>query len=81
MKSRLVMALTLMMAAPVYADSLLPDAQMANVQLSDPAKEREAKALMETIRCLVCQGQSIEHWPFAHRAAANRREQALPSSA
>ena len=59
MKSRLVMALTLMMAAPVHADSLLPDAQMANVQLSDPAKEREAKALMETIRCLVCQGQSI----------------------
>ncbi len=28
-------------------------------QLADPAKEAEAKALMETLRCLVCQGQSI----------------------
>ena len=25
----------------------------------DPAQERQAKALMETIRCLVCQGQSV----------------------
>jgi cytochrome c-type biogenesis protein CcmH len=52
-------ALLLLAAAPAVADSLLPDAEMANVQLSDPAKERKAKALMETIRCLVCQGQSI----------------------
>lgn len=52
-------ALLLLAAAPAFADSLLPDAEMANVQLSDPAKERKAKALMETIRCLVCQGQSI----------------------
>lgn len=52
-------ALLLLAAAPALADSLLPDAEMANVQLSDPAKERKAKALMETIRCLVCQGQSI----------------------
>ncbi len=28
-------------------------------QLADPAKEAKAKALMETLRCLVCQGQSI----------------------
>jgi cytochrome c-type biogenesis protein CcmH len=28
-------------------------------QLNDPAKEAKAKALMETLRCLVCQGQSI----------------------
>lgn len=52
-------ACLLMATTPVFADSLLPDAEMANVQLSDPAKERQAKALMETIRCLVCQGQSI----------------------
>nr|WP_221228565.1 cytochrome c-type biogenesis protein [Sphingomonas yantingensis] len=32
---------------------------MANVQLPDAAKERDAKALMETLRCVVCQGQSI----------------------
>jgi cytochrome c-type biogenesis protein CcmH len=27
--------------------------------LPDPKQEAEAKALMETLRCLVCQGQSI----------------------
>ena len=59
MKLRLAVAMMLALAAPANADSLLPDAAMANVQLSDPVKEREAKALMETIRCLVCQGQSI----------------------
>jgi cytochrome c-type biogenesis protein CcmH len=37
----------------------LPPARYANVQLADPAKEREAKALMDTLRCVVCQGQSI----------------------
>lgn len=55
----LLVPLLLLCAAPAAADSLLPDAEMANIQLSDPAKERQAKALMETIRCLVCQGQSI----------------------
>jgi len=52
-------ALTLVLAAPALADSLLPPARYANVQLADPRQERQAKALMETIRCLVCQGQSI----------------------
>src|SRR3546814_5748289 len=28
-------------------------------QLKDPAQEKRAKALMEELRCLVCQGQSI----------------------
>ena len=32
---------------------------MPTRQLPDPRQEREAKALMETLRCLVCQGQSI----------------------
>jgi len=44
---------------PALADSLLPPAEYANTQLPDPRQEREAKALMETLRCLVCQGQSI----------------------
>jgi cytochrome c-type biogenesis protein CcmH len=56
---RFAIACLLIAATPAFADSLLPDAEMANVQLSDPVKERQAKALMETIRCLVCQGQSI----------------------
>jgi cytochrome c-type biogenesis protein CcmH len=59
MKIRFFIPLLLFVAAPAVADSQLPDAEMANVQLSDPAKEREAKALMETIRCLVCQSQSV----------------------
>ena len=34
-------------------------APYADVQLADPAKEAQARDLMETLRCLVCQGQSI----------------------
>jgi cytochrome c-type biogenesis protein CcmH len=34
-------------------------APLANVQLSDPEQEKQARSLMETVRCLVCQGQSI----------------------
>jgi cytochrome c-type biogenesis protein CcmH len=41
------------------ADSMMPAAPMANTQLSDPQKEKTAKDLMESIRCIVCQGQSI----------------------
>jgi len=52
-------ALALVAASPALADSLLPAAPYADVQLPDPRQERQAKALMETIRCLVCQGQSI----------------------
>ncbi len=48
-----------MAASPVLADSLMPAARYANEQLPDPAKEAEAKALMATLRCLVCQGQAI----------------------
>lgn len=52
-------ALLLAVSTPVLADSLMPAAKYANEQLSDKGKEKQAKALMETIRCLVCQGQSI----------------------
>ena len=45
--------------ALVRADSDLPPAPLANSQLPDPKQEAKAEALMETIRCLVCQGQSI----------------------
>jgi cytochrome c-type biogenesis protein CcmH len=43
---------------PVVAQSK-NEAPFANVQLSDARAEAEAKALMEKVRCLVCQGQSI----------------------
>lgn len=48
-----------LVAAPALGQSNQAAAPMANVQLPDPAKERDAKALMETLRCVVCQGQSI----------------------
>lgn len=49
----------MLIATPVSADSDLPPAPLADTQLPDPKQEAEAQALMETIRCLVCQGQSI----------------------
>jgi cytochrome c-type biogenesis protein CcmH len=39
--------------------ALAEKASLADTQLSDPAKEAQAKALMETIRCVECQGQAI----------------------
>jgi cytochrome c-type biogenesis protein CcmH len=45
--------------SPAYADSNQPPAPYAYRQLSDPDQEAQAKALMEELRCLVCQGQSI----------------------
>jgi cytochrome c-type biogenesis protein CcmH len=51
--------LALIVAAPALAQSSLPPARYANTQLPDPAKEAEAQRLMETLRCLVCQGQAI----------------------
>jgi len=44
-------------AVPVAAQTALPP--LAYTQLRDPEQERQARALMETLRCLVCQGQSI----------------------
>jgi len=50
-----ILGLLVAFAAPAVAQ----DAPLADVQLSDPAKEAQAKALMETIRCVECQGQAI----------------------
>jgi cytochrome c-type biogenesis protein CcmH len=52
-------ALLLMLAAPALADSNLPPAQWANRQLPNERQEAQASALMQEIRCLVCQGQSV----------------------
>ena len=56
---RRFLPLILFAAAPAAADSNLPPADLAYTQLADPAQEAKAKALMDTLRCLVCQGQSI----------------------
>ena len=49
----------LLIAGPASAQSSLPPARYANTQIADPAKEAEARKLMESLRCIVCQGQSI----------------------
>ena len=53
------MAAALILPVPLLAQSSLPPADYAYRQLPDPRQEAEARALMETLRCLVCQGQSI----------------------
>jgi cytochrome c-type biogenesis protein CcmH len=55
----LFLLIALLAAQPALADSSLPPAQWANRQLPDPRQEAKAEALMEELRCLVCQGQSI----------------------
>ena len=55
----LVCGLALAFATPVAAQDSLPPAPYAYRQLDDPALEARAQALMETLRCLKCQSQSI----------------------
>ena len=55
----LALALTLLAAQPLLADSNLPPAYWSNRELPDTRQEAQAQALMAEIRCLVCQGQSI----------------------
>ena len=55
----LLVALLIATSGAVWADSNLPPAKYANVQLADPNQEAAAQQLMVTLRCLVCQGQSI----------------------
>ncbi|MBB4085915.1 cytochrome c-type biogenesis protein [Sphingomonas carotinifaciens] len=55
---RWLLPFALMLTAPVAAQVAAP-AEYADTQLPDPAREMAARGLMETLRCLVCQGQSI----------------------
>jgi len=57
--NKLALLLTLLLAQPLLADSNLPPAYWANRELPSPQQEAQAQELMEQIRCLVCQGQSI----------------------
>ena len=61
---RRVLALVLMISSllPVtnsIAQDKLPPAPNPNPQIDEPPLEAKAQALMETIRCLKCQSQSI----------------------
>jgi cytochrome c-type biogenesis protein CcmH/NrfF len=55
MIARVILVIALLFAA----QDLLPPAPYAYKQLPDPAQEAKAQALMETLRCLKCQSQSI----------------------
>ncbi|GGY95426.1 cytochrome c-type biogenesis protein [Novosphingobium colocasiae] len=48
-----------LLAAPALAQQEESTAPYAYRQLDDPAAEAKAQGLMETLRCLQCQGQSI----------------------
>ena len=56
---RLLLTLLIILAAPALADSSMPPAYWSNRQLPDARQEARAQALMQELRCLVCQGQSI----------------------
>ena len=56
---RIFLLFALLASQPLHADSNLPPAYWSNRQLPDPKQEAQAEALMEQLRCLVCQGQSI----------------------
>ncbi|WP_305096114.1 cytochrome c-type biogenesis protein [Croceibacterium aestuarii] len=55
----LALALAASWAVPITAQDRMPPAPYAYKQLDDPELEAKAQALMETIRCLKCQSQSI----------------------
>ena len=55
----LLLGLAISLAAPAMADSNLPPSYWAYRQLPDEGQEAQAQALMQELRCLVCQGQSI----------------------
>ena len=51
--------MAMLIAVPAAAQDSLPPAPYAYRQLDDPRQEAAAQALMETLRCLKCQSQSI----------------------
>ena len=56
---RYLLLLLVLWAVPLAAQDTLPPAPYAYRQLEDPKLEAKAQELMETLRCLKCQSQSI----------------------
>lgn len=54
-----MLVLAAMLPGAVHAQDKLPAAPYADRQLDDPGQEAAAHRLMQTIRCLKCQSQSI----------------------
>ena len=59
MRARFLAAALALSTMPAAAEDAVPPAPYANRQLDDRALEAKAQDLMETIRCLKCQSQSI----------------------
>ena len=55
----LAILLAALIAFPLAAQDAMPPAPYAYRQLDDPSQEAAAHELMETLRCLKCQSQSI----------------------
>ena len=55
----LLVFFAMLVAVPLAAQGTAPPAPYAYRQLDDPAQEAAAQNLMETLRCLKCQSQSI----------------------
>ena len=51
--------LSVFVAMPLFAQTGLPPAPYADRQLDDPDQEAKARDLMDELRCLKCQSQSI----------------------
>jgi cytochrome c-type biogenesis protein CcmH len=69
---RLLCLVFALLAVPLAAQDG-PSPPLANVQLENPVQEARAVALMENLRCIQCQGQSI-HDSDAPIAEAMRHE-------
>jgi cytochrome c-type biogenesis protein CcmH len=69
---RPVILALLLLAAPISAQDG-PTPPLANVQLDNPAQEARAVKLMQNLRCIQCQSQSI-HDSDAPIAEAMRHE-------
>ena len=59
MRRRLALAALLLAPAALRADPVLAPEPLAYTRLPDAKQEARAQALMQTLRCVVCQGQSI----------------------
>ena len=55
----LLASIAVLFAFPLLAQQTLPPAPYVYRQLDDAAQEQAAQDLMETLRCLTCQSQSI----------------------
>lgn len=70
---RIVIACALALSVVPATAQEGPPPPLANQQLADPAQEARALELMQRLRCIQCQGQSI-HDSDAPIAAAMRHE-------